>query len=333
MYNILIKDVKIYIKSYICRKSFKLYTMLYRLLLLLPFLLLSVLSVGQSVEQALKDYFSEFEKGVLKVSSLRRLQAEADRAGTLKYFERYTADSLEGVRAEAFRLVGSYSLGLQKKEHQEAAIRFLIKGLGDPSSSVSRVAANSLSKFGAPSFSRRDVQELVKQLGSAKEKSALFRLVAYAGDTSVLDTLRRYRNTVLTKEESWSLNLALARSGDSLSSQAVLAVLRQNMGNCTNLVKLLPDFSYTKSRVVVDMLLAAAVADKLECRSPNPSSEVSAPFGFYALPYLSCCIRAFPVAADESGELEDDYSVAAAAVKTWYTSNNGTYQISRSSYR
>lgn len=304
-----------------------------RLLLLLFVQLLPYLAGSQSVEQALKDYFTAFEKGTLSVSSLRRLQAEQDRVGTLKHFARYTGDSLESVRLEAYRLVGSYSLGIKGEESRRVALRYLIGGIYDRSVAVSRVVVGALTKFAAVSYGRQEVQELIQLLGRVPDRSSLFRLVAYVGDSSVADTLRAYRSAPLSKEEQWSLNLALARAGDSQATQSVLEVVQQHMGRCTELVKLLPDLSYTRSRAILDVLLAAAVEDKLECRSPNPSSEVTVPFGVYAYPYLSGCIRSFPVVVDESGDLEEEYGDAAAAVKAWYAGNRGSYQINRSSYR
>jgi HEAT repeat protein len=288
----------------------------------------------QPVKDALALYFSEYRANRLNTQSLAQIDKIADKTSILAYFTPYQTDSLASVRAEAYRLIGNLSSQeASKKQNSQKYIAALLQGLTDNSPQVRSAAARHLALFRPTYFEKGNVSRILEATRKATERGVLFKLLGYVGSAPVLDSLRGYEVLEMSKEERWALKLALSRLGDSASIAQVSTVFDNATGSSTDLIRLLPDFSYTKSRQVIGKMLKLAVDDKLRCRPQNPSSEDQIPCSYYIIPYLCYSIANFPVEVDSFGELVDDYSEAMKKIADWEKTKGETYLIQVYSYK
>lgn len=306
---------------------------------LILLLIVSCLCIGingecQNVKNAIDKYFSDFRVNLLNTSALDQIGKVSDNSSVLDYLEIYQHDSIPNIRAEAYRLIGNLSSQeAGEKQNSQKYINKLLQGLADNSLQVNSTAIRYLTLFKPTYFEKDNVSLILRATRKSSVKGDFFKLLGYVGSSPVLDSLKGYETLEMAKEERWALKLALSRLGDSISISFVSTVFDNATKNSNDLIRLLPDFSYTKSRQVISKMLELVVDDKLKCRSQNPSSAEQIPCSYYIIPYLHYSIANFPVEVDSFGELVDDYSEAMKKIIEWQKAKGETYLIQVYSYK
>lgn len=306
----------------------------FKALLFVTLFCIGINGTCQNEKSAIDRYFSDFKVNRLNTSALSQLNEAKDKVSLLAYFAPYQNDSLANVRAEAYRLIGNLSSQeANKLQNSQKYIAALLQGLTDNSAQVRSAAARHLALFKPTYFDKSNIRLILSATRKSSERGDLFKLLGYVGSTPVRDSLKGYLGLEMAKEERWALKLALSRLGDSASIAQVSTVFDNATGSSTDLIRLLPDFSYTKCREVIGKMLKLAVDDKLRCRPQNPSSEDQIPCSYYIIPYLCYSIANFPVEVDRFGELVDDYSEAMKKIIEWQKAKGETYLIQVYSYK
>lgn len=287
----------------------------------------------QSIDEVLANYFNDFKNNKLNISALTAISNYQNKSTLLSNFDRYTTDSLSEVRSEAFRLIVNLMDTKDAQSTNSLYLNYLLRGTVDKSEQVNRIVLNKLFDYPPIHFSSGYIGKVYAATKHATDKSLYIKFIGYTGGTSYLDSLKDTQFSAMTEKEKWALLLAQARLGDSISIDRIVKQLDVKAGSCDQLVAMLPDFSYVKSRKVIDKLLMLSMSDERLCRAPNPSSNLMISAGYYIIPYLSYSISLFPIEVDESGEMFDDYEDAMRKLKDWYSANSKTYRINIYSYR
>lgn len=288
----------------------------------------------QPIKSAISEYFNDYKVNRLNTNSLSQIGKVVDKVSILDYFTPYQNDSLPGIRAEAYRLIGNLSSQEKdKKESSQKYIKRLLQGLTDNSMQVNATAIKHLIGFKPTYFEKADVNFILKSTRKSSAKGDFFKLLGYVGSSSILDSLKGYEQLVVSQEESWALKLALSRLGDSTSISFVSEAFDNATKSSTEFIKLLPDFSYVKNRQIINKMVEVVVDEKLKCRSLNPSSTELIPCSYYTIPYLYYSIANFPVEVDSFGEIIDDYGEAMKKLVEWKKAKGETYLIQIYSYK
>ncbi|NJK95879.1 MAG: hypothetical protein HC905_14090 [Bacteroidales bacterium] len=141
------------------------------------------------------------------------------------------------------------------------------------------------------------------------------------GYLHITDLIYNYRLMLNEKQYSprvkMSLNLALARMGDSTAVSFLkgkLAILHVN----DNIVyEIFPLLTYTRQRAAFDFLLQTIQSEEKNCLSSNPDKEEPIICAYRIIEMVAPYIHDFPAKIENRELVSDDYSKTLMAVKEW----------------
>lgn len=300
--------------------------------------LLALSLTGQLLSQSKKDLNQEVEHYFLSAQKGESLYfpktnfASGKQSYILELSNQYLSDSNSFVRYKAIDLVKRTGLSSTDSVVRQKVVRLLVEACKDPDSGNSGVASSGLTQFVKSDFNVRAKQDL---MGLINTRSAhygrIIQIVGFVdppGATVGLSELAR-ADSLLSKEEKWFCQLALARLGSKESLRYCIAKVEALPINSHTVDFLFPQLAYTCQIEAFKFLEGVLMSDAKNCMSPNPDNETMIICSYEVMKIMAQYIKDFPVQVDKYGDLEeDDFESALAIARSWMRENKA-YELNK----
>lgn len=188
-------------------------------------------------------------------------------------------------------------------------------------SGVSGAASKALIRFYKSDFSSSN-RENISSLLAIKpfHFNRIILLSGFVGIDNGAEILHDLieNDSTLNKKIEWSVQLALARLGDTNALKHCLEKIKNSGINDDVVYYLYPDLVYTRQSEAYKLMLNGVITDQKKCLSSNPDSEAPIICAFKIMELLAPTIENFPLPLASYGELEiDDYDQALLKVRAW----------------
>jgi hypothetical protein len=243
-------------------------------------------------------------------------------------------DTVKAVRTEAVSITARTGLKTQEPGVKQEAVKMLTGACADKDIAISGMAINYLTHF-----NRRDfVKDICDSVGILLKKQLpqFEKLARLAGFLDLKDQQQFLTNMLNDKSLStklqWSINLSLARMGNSSSIRTCLLLSKDYPVDDNIIYYILPDLVYTRQKVVFEYLLEILNSNKRSCTSPNPNYSGNILCGYRVMEALAGVVKNFPLKTHKSGDIEtDDYDKALQITREWFK-NNPNYELDMDIY-
>lgn len=288
--------------------------------LLILFFVPSSLAWGQDINGTLAAYFSEVRSG--KHQSVPRNLFQPKSAGkTLSLIAPYLEDTLKVVRSKAYAIVQLAGTNAQSLPIRQDAVSKLSAACKDGDSGNMGAVLGYLTAFRKEDFTMAAKDALVNLF---RRKTAhydkLIKLIGFLEMKQVQDDLRTLsQESSASKKDRWAAMLALARMGDNQSTENIMSRVRKMTVNDDVVYQLFPDLLYTRQREAIALLIEALNSDVENCMSADAEHDAKIPCGYRVMEMLAPVIEDYPLAVDESGDIDTkDYVSALKTVREWF---------------
>jgi hypothetical protein len=253
---------------------------------------------------------------------------------TLVGVKAWYTDTVKAVRTEAVSITARTGLKTQEPGVKQEAVKMLTGACADKDIAISGMAINYLTHF-----NRRDfVKDICDSVGILLKKQLpqFEKLARLAGFLDLKDQQQFLTNMLNDKSLStklqWSINLSLARMGNSSSIRTCLLLSKDYPVDDNIIYYILPDLVYTRQKVVFEYLLEILNSNKRSCTSPNPNYSGNILCGYRVMEALAGVVKNFPLKTHKSGDIEtDDYDKALQITREWFK-NNPNYELDMDIY-
>lgn len=248
------------------------------------------------------------------------LQDGKQHMNLLKQLDSYRKDTLVDVRAKTFYVVKRIGNKSTNSAIKQASIDLLIKGLQDKDNSIKGQVIQALTQFELAHFTEDARKKVLSVLETGTPHLGdLLKLIGFLQVQGAIPILQSMDNSKLSKEEKWSLLLALARLGDDNSIEKIAHRVESIPTNDDVVEVLVPDLIYTRKVPLIAFAISILNGDKTDCTTTDPDSDEKILCGYRVLEYLAPVVIDFPIAIDTSGDLNvDDYSSALSTARRWF---------------
>jgi hypothetical protein len=248
----------------------------------------------------------------------------------LELLPMYEQDSSALVREFTCELYALLYDQTANKQIQQVAMTRLGAALSDSIQDVRSTAAAALSEIPAGKFTD-DVNYLIVKsfsvYGPLDGKQIL--LAGYLHLTELIGTLQQLtEDSTQDNRIRWNSCLVLARMGDELSLDFLLAIIQKRGINDRVVYNDFPSLIYTRQRKAFDYLIKELFSDEQKCHSPNPNSTREMVCGYRIMEMLAPVIKDFPLDITASGAINTkNYDSALGKARKWLKQHAEDYEI------
>jgi HEAT repeat protein len=247
----------------------------------------------------------------------------------------YLSDTLQEVRSKAYQVLALAGQKTKEEQVREKIVGLLLQGAQDKEAGVRSDCIERLANFKPQDFnsaSRQKLGALLQPETSYLDKIAL--LTGYVGDKAYEQPLQDLlRKTNLGRKERWSVQMALARMGNTTAIDQVVGRLKGVRVNDDMIYEAAPMLVYLRQQQSIDYLFEIVMSDAKNCESANPDSEVPILCAYRVMEYLAPVVKDFPLKVTAGGDLDvKDYEKALVTVRKWYAAHKATYQVVKDVY-
>lgn len=236
----------------------------------------------------------------------------------------YLSDTMTIIRAKAYAIAELAGTNSQQSSLREEAVTKLIEGCKDHDSGNVGIALGYLTSFRKEDFTTA-AKDTVVNLFDRKTPhyDKLIRLIGFLELKQTQNDLRALsQQTAASKKDRWAAMLALARMDDSNATEKIMDRVRKIPVNDNVVYQLFPDLVYIRQREAIGLLIETLNSDEKNCMSADAEREAKIPCGYRVMEMLAPVIEGYPLAVDESGDIDtNDYVGALKKVREWFTAH------------
>ncbi len=279
---------------------------------------------SQSKVKMLDKYMVQVQKDNHPPFPTALLQDSKQHMNLLKQLDSYKKDTIAHVRAKTFYVAKRIGNKSTNSEIKRATIDLLIRGLKDNDNSIRGQVIQALMQFELAHFSEDAKRKVLSGLETGvPHLEELLKLIGFLQVEGATHALQSMDNSKLSKEEQWSLLLALARLGDDNSIEEIAHRVESIPANDDVAEVLVPDLIYTRQVPLIAFVISILNSDKTDCTTTDPDSDQKMLCGYRVLEYLAPVVIDFPITIGSSGDLlTEDYQQALTTARIWFKSNS-----------
>jgi hypothetical protein len=233
----------------------------------------------------------------------------------------YLNDSNVNIRYRAIDLIRKKGLLLATSDEKKLITALLTEACKDTDSGNSGVASRALLLYSPEDFTEGTTDSLVTLLNHKPFfYERILRMAGFLNTDNLTEALNELKtsDSSLSVREQWSLELALARTGNRESIVNCMQKISEIPVNDASVAYLFPDLLYMRCPESLNFMLHEVLSDDKKCRSPNPDKEQPVICAFKIIELLAPVIEDFPVNLTAYGELDtENYDTTLVSVREW----------------
>ncbi|MBY0424329.1 MAG: hypothetical protein K2Q22_01730, partial [Cytophagales bacterium] len=192
---------------------------------------------------------------------------------SLEFLNKYSSDSSASVRFQIYSLTASLGQKSGDVAIKKQAIISLLKGTQDMDPTISEMSWNQLLAFPPSNFQGNPMDVLTKYSKNSTPQPELWaKTMGYLFLKSKQTEIKSLIESNLSAKQKWQIHLALARMGESSSTEYILTKISKIQINDDWIISLMPDLVYTQSRPIFNLLFKAILDTSSNCQSAHPDS-------------------------------------------------------------
>jgi hypothetical protein len=295
-----------------------------------------ILSVAPVYSQEWQSDLNRYFDGVRKEINPpipESLLAAKDDPKTLAFFSSLVSDSSYSVRAKRLELIYFVSSHSSNSSVRNRGVEMLLQPCIDGDIETAGIALDFIIKFQKTDFTppvKDNVRKLVQR--ATLQYNEILKLAAFLELYDLTADIRRRSLTGNRPATRWAALLSLARMRDNDAASDIIRRVKKLPLTDDLVYRVFPDLIFTRNKSLINYMVEALMSDSKDCVAADAEREINIPCGYRIMEQLASIVDGFPLALDDTGDLQtNDYPAALQQAREWFI-NNTDYTILNDQY-